>query len=1274
MQNLKTKPPHNPIAQNPPLITCISTMVCTSSLIDAIQDIKDEMGDIFTFRLYLVNDLASSDFTHAQILKLVEQTQILLFDIRGNNPFVEELVAICHELERDDLDFYQTKTIISLVGGNAELRELTQMGSFKASRIPSSSSQSLGFDEIPDLTNMVKKGIKISQNLSRLGKLLPFGMMRHLRNWTQAMDYWVYGYSGVPENHKNLILFLLKEYLGYKTIKVPEPLKIPPFGIFDPRYNQYYSTLNAYLEKYPLDPKKQTIGLFFYGGIYFEQTLPILQSFMDQLSDFNLLPVYAEVLHNLDAIRTFFYPNNQSLVGLVINLQYFQLNGGPFGGNNTETLNLYTQLNVPQFNPVINFDMDVEEYLESQQGILPINQVIAVIMPELDGRIEMMNVGCMETLGFASEIESQVYDITPLEDNIRFISARIRKWMRLRSKPNADKKIAIILYDYPPGESSLGNASYLDCFTSLEHILNILHKENYNVSSIPPAAQLIELFLNSGIINNPEHISLNHFQGVSISQSQYYQLISEIPYEKRVEIETVWGGFPGKIMTQNNHLMLPILEFGNISICLQPPRSQISDVSQEYHNKALVPHHQYLAFYRYLDKVVDVDAIIHVGTHGTVEFLPGKENVGYWKDYNHLFLGESPNIYLYHVSNTSEAAIAKRRSNAVIINHSPPPIKISGIYEEYERLETILQEYQEIVSQQSHVDKELITEYQLQIEKIAEECNIPYTSFHELESCIYRMKLAAIPAGLHTFGHNFTSDQAIEMILDILLHSSAIPSDLKEFVSFLTKRVKLDPQEGIRLISEFFIHKGLIPEEMEELHHKSTRFISDKDSIPQLTKESEAWLISLYTTISSNTEMKNLILALEGGYILPGFGGDPIRSPNIFPTGRNSFGFDPRLIPSASAYHRGEKIAHTLLEQEFQAKGKYPETVSVVLWAFETMKTGGETIGQIFNYLGIRAVKHKSVWTTELEVIPLEELNHPRINVVITICGIFRDTFPYLVDLINQAVEMIGTLEESHEQNYVLKTRHNLEGQKVPHPLARIFGPSPGKYNTNLTEIIGKGEWKDEEELAKDYIQNMGHAYLPHQQIVSSHDTFKENLRQITYLSQVRDGAEYHITDLDHYYEFSGGLIKAAESVSGTKPALYIADTTDVEIIVNSVEKAIQESVVTRNLNPKWINGMLQHKHHGTQKVAERMENLLGFTATTHQVDNWVWEKSYQKYVEDEQIKNQLIENNRFAMMKMIKTMLEAEQRGYWETDQDHIDTLKELYLDLEGWVENAYQ
>ncbi len=1249
---------------NVPKIVLISATPTARNMVDAIIEVHEKYGKIFQFKLYIVSEIEHDSSTLPQLKNDIIDAQTILVDIRGNSPVIEMVVDTLTNLRKTNQEEYDKKTIIALVGGNQEIRELTKLGSFSANKIPSKKNGGYNFDSIPELTDLVEKGIKISDKIQKFSKSLPFGLFKHIRNWYYFMDYWTYGHSGVPENLIYMLELLLRTYLGFKQIPKPKkPKKIPNYGIFDPLLNQYFPKLDDYLKAKPINPNRQTIGIFYYGGIYFEQSIPVIAEFMKCLNKVNIIPLYSETLDNITAIESFFFKDSKCLVNAVINLQYFQINGGPFGGNNSRTLELYKKMNVPQFNPIINFDMTIENYMQHKAGMYPINQIIAIVMPELDGRIEMMMAGHLDSIGFSEEIDGEVYEIYPYKKNVELISNRIIKWMDLRIKPNSEKKVCIILYDYPPGEENLGNASYLDTINSLTKITKKLEVEGYDTGNLNKIIENLgkdnkridTLFLKNSIINDPSHISLANFHGVSISSDKYREVWESLPLVMKNQVAESWGDIPGEIMVNNNNILLPILKFGKLLLGIQPSRSNILNDVSDYHNTELPPHHQYIMFYKYLEEVESIDAIIHLGTHGTPEFMPGKEVAGHIYDWNIYLQGKIPNIYIYHITNTSESAIAKRRLNAVIVNHSTPPLQISGLNEDLQLLENNLTELN-----QNADSTESQEQLKQNIESLANKYDLKYMNYNELEQQIYRMKLSAIPNGLHVFGNPFGDELKRDMILNILLHG---PESLNLVDNLEVKYGK----RNSKFLDELNILISNVIRKSEPLSSKNAGYnLEEYDHFKN-------WVLNLSSLIDQSIEMENLIRSLEGGYIEPGVGGDPIRNYETFPTGRNSFGFDPRLIPSSNATIRGNNIAEQSLKSYYENNSKWPETVSVVLWAFETMKTGGETIGQIFNYLGVRAVKEKSIWTTELELIPLQEMTHPRINPLITICGIFRDTFPNLINLIDNAVQLVIDADEPLDKNFVKKYTQKLCNSGIEKTNARIFGPAPGKYNTNLTDIIGGANWKYEEELAEDYLKNMSHVYSNTEQGVLDVNSFRTQISYINIISQIRDSSEFHITDLDHYYEFTGGLAKSYKYITKNDPNIIIADTSSNVIQISDLKQSINEGVLTRNLNPKWINGMLKHAFHGGQKVSERLENLMGFSSTTKQVDNWVWEKSFETYIENEDIKNQLIENNQFAVMDLIETFLEAEQRGYWETSEENIEKLKKLYLELDNWVEMNY-
>lgn len=1254
---------------NLPKISLITASVFMKWMTEGIIEIYQELGKAFNFQSYFLNDVNDEKIPKEEFIKKIYDSDIFLIDIRGHCLAAEIFEETYHKMEKEDPGLFEKKQIITLVGGNSQLMRLTKIGTFQGRKIPMPKKKTqLSLDEVPDLTEAVMKGVKINEILRKFSTIFPVKSLKHIRNWIRLMDYWRGGLAGVAENHKNMILFLLKNYLGFDDIKVPKPMKIPQFGIYDIVLNKYYEDLEEYLKEKPLNTNKQTVGLFFYGGMYFEQSLPIIEEFGKNLSDYNIIPVFSEVLYNIEAYKKFFFKNGTNIVSTVINFQYFQLNGGPFGGDASITLGLFKKMNVPHFNPIIQFDLLYESYLHSQEGIIPINQVISIVMPELDGRIEMMTVGCMQNLGYSEEINSDVLEVKPIGHHIELYTERVKKWLDLRIKDNCDKKIAIIIYNYPPSEDKIGNAAYLDVSESIRNLINVLIKEGYNTEELPENKSLADLFIECGALNNAKYVNVENYKGILWNCNEYIEYFNQLPEKLSRSIIEYWGDPPGEINIESDYFKLPILQKKNVLLALQPARSMVSGDSNEYHDKNLPPHHQYLAFYRFLENVLKVDAIIHVGTHGTLEFLPGKQAAGGPDDFCLNLLGHVPNIYYYHITNTSESAIAKRRGNAVVVNHAGPTFKNSDLYQEFATLESLISDYQNLNVNESDISidpikAERIKDLDKEISELAFNLNLEYSSIDELEDLLYRYKTAVIPMGLHILGKNYTLDEKVNLILQILLNTGELPEKVEKMISKLESE-----EEQYHEILEMYLKDILNGINISE-ENKLTELKINQEEEHALRD----WIIDLLLKIDQSMEIDNIVRSLEGGYIEPGLGGDPIRSPHVFPTGRNSYGFDPRLIPNSTAYKRGGIIAEKLIETHKNEFGNYPETTSVVLWAFETMKTGGETIGQVFNYLGVRPIKNRSIWTTELEVIPLEEMNHPRINVLITICGIFRDTFPYVLNLLNEAIELVANLNEPLDKNFVRKSVIELNNKGMKHSKARIFGPAPGKYNTNLTDIISAGVWEQEKELVDDYVNCMSFAYMKNQKTEKITESFLENVNNLDMMSQIRDSSEYHITDLDHYFEFTGGLARVYKELSGKQANIYIADTTTKDIKVDSLEKSIKESAITRSLNPRWIKGMLNHKYHGGQKVSERMENILGLAATTNLVDNWIWNKAYNQYIENEEIKKALIANNRFAMIDIIKNMLQANKRGYWEANENQINNLKKLYLELENWIETTY-
>ncbi|RLF54021.1 MAG: magnesium chelatase subunit H, partial [Thermoplasmata archaeon] len=1112
------------------------------------------------------------------------------------------------------------------------------MGSFHARKI-FARQPDMGFDVD---TLDISRGLKMMEFVKKMGNLFPLGGIRHARNWALAMDYWQYGGK---ENQKNLLLFLAREYGKEKRIKITPPINLAKMGIYHPRYDKFFADLDEFMEIHDLRDDKPKVGIFFYGGMHFDDCLPVVKCLSNTLEpDIKIIPVFSEVRSNLEAFKTFFFKDGRPLVDVILNLQYFRIHGGPFGGDPKPTQEVLKALDCPVFGSVHMYQTEIDKWKRSKVGFSPIEVVIALALRELDGCIEPLVLSGLTNLGFNGDIQSEVKASYPMNDRIERFKNRLKRWLSLQKKKNNEKRIALIIYDYPPGEHNLGNASYLDVFSSLEKILSVLKERGYSLEI--PRGELKDLFLKKGLANSPEWSSVG---GIKISGRMYLEWLKELPQEVRSEMMEKWGDPPGEVMTFEEEILIPGVILGNIFLGIQPSRGVHEDPEKSYHDRDLPPHHQYLAFYRWIERKFKADALIHLGTHGTLEFTKGKE-VGLSSCcFPDILIGDLPHIYIYWVTNSSEATIAKRRSYATIVNHQTPSFTTSGLYQELSDLEDLIHEYQE-AKVQDPLRAETVSK---EIFKRAKESNLLHESVEEIQSALCEIKRSIIPRGLHVLGEDYSKEELSELITLILRYDREVES-LHRIIAEIKE---LDYEELLR-----HPHKGKgdksygeILAEIEAMVKELVRGVweglSDEElllEVPRRLRKRVGAIFSyvrdLRSKIEGGREMENLLKALEGGYIQPNIGGDPIRTPEVFPTGCNTYQFDPRLIPSAAAFERGANIAETTLTHYLEKEGRYPETVSVVLWGFETVKTRGETIAQILQYLGLRLVRKSGPWFSDLEVIPLERLKRPRIDVVVTICGIFRDTFPNLIKLLSEAFRLTASLDEPLDMNLIKKHSEEIaskfsdeEGERLAN--LRIFGPKSGEYATSMRTLIETSRWEKEEDLSRSYLESMQYGYGEDIHAESASEVFKTLLSRVDLISQVRDTHEFEITELDHYYEFFGGLSRSIESVRGKKPEMLIADTTKELIQVEEVKRSIERSIRTRFLNPTWIEGMLKHKFHGGQKISERVEYLLGLAATTGRVDDWVWSGISRRYIFDEKMRDRLKENNPFATSEIIKRL-----------------------------------
>ena len=1201
--------------------------------------LNEEYGPLYVLHVIPLYSLADARRREGQLL-LIEKADLVLVDIRGTNPLIADIMAATRRGKA---------TVASLLGGSFELMSLTRMGIFDANKFfngPRAAKMGGGFANVTGETNF--------DDIDRMLKeKLPGFVYKDIGAWFEVTRYW--GINGV-ENIRRMLLFFGKRYCRLRGLGEPlPPLKEPSPAIRHPNMDMLYTDLESYLHDYGFDPEKPTAVLVSYDGMHGENCAVPTRALIRALEpDVNVVPISCDGMKNIHAIRSLAFHGGSFIGDVLIPLVWFRLNGGPIGGREELTYELFGEINRPIFHPVTVFTDSLSRWKTEKNGVSPADYLANIVLPECDGAIEPLLLCAAE-----DGTEADCKQIVPVEDRVARYAGRIKRLLRLQRLPNSEKRVALILYNYPPGEHNLGNAAYLDSFVSVRNILLRLREAGYTVGELPE--DLSTLFLERNLVNAPQWRSAG--SGVLLDETDYERLLSPFPALRR-DIEARWGAFPGSVNVCDGKLRLPLVRFGNITVALQPSRGVHENPEQSYHDKDLPPHHQYAAFYRWLD--AETDAIVHVGTHGTLEFLRGKELTPAAEDDADMLLGDLPHFYIYQTGNPSEAMTAKRRAMATLVSYSTPTADAAGLYGELLAMRDRFSELEEADKLSPQRRRDIEAEIRSAAEKQGwQELK---GELPAIEARLTELSRAMIPVGLHRFGEAMSRAEIRSFLLQALRLDRG---EMKSLQRVLADRKGWD--YAALLECESLLLETLDREAAALLE----AWLSGEETEAELHRQRD-FALSLADKLCEDHELDGLLNALAAGWAGAGLSADSIRSPELLPSGRNLYQFNPLVMPTPAAMERGARIARNTLERYQAEKGCLPQSVGVVLWGFETAKTCGETVGQVMEYLGVRVGSAAGSWFPQIEVIPRGELTHPRINVMIEICGFFRDMFPNLIALIDDAVRAVSELKE--DDNTVRaeseSLRETLVGEGIDAEEAqalsrlRMFGPAESQYGTSLTTMIETSRWSEESELGEAFSRDMRFAYGKDFRGAAHPEVSAHLLEGVELISQVQDTYEYEVTDLDHYYEFFGGFAGAVRQKRGERPMLLATNTATEKVRTEELSRAVSRGAASRTLNPKWIDAMLEHKYHGAQKIADRVQYLIGLDATTGSVEQTVWEQTAQTLLLDEEMLRRLQENNPYAAHEIAKRMAEAERRGYWEATEEEKRKLSDILMDSEEMLE----
>ncbi|QZY55861.1 cobaltochelatase subunit CobN [Crassaminicella profunda] len=1227
------------------IITVSTTVLTTIPVV--LEKINSQMNQPLDLNLHY----AASNFSNDEYLRIKEDictSDAIIVDLMGSPKKIVEIVY-------ESLETYKGQVIP--IGESA--RDFMKLGSFKANDKMMQSTKKPDMKKIRKMITMAEK----------IGKIIP-GKIRDMRNLSYITKYFK---NATFSQLESMLCLLLKYYGEVPSIQIPEePIDVMDVGICDPFNRKFHKNYASYVKNYGYNPTKPNIGILFYGHTYPNDTSFAVHNIVEKLKSLaNIIPIGFTKTSGNDPKEIKKLLTYDKKVNMIISFLPFRIGAGPMGGDAEGMVDLFKELNVPLFHPFFLSRRTIEDWEKSSQGIHSSEFMLSIMLPEMDGAIETYPVGALSSKGVAKNLHTQAYEMACIDARVEKLVNRIKSWLSLQSKKNSEKKIAIIGYNYPPGEDHLFHASYLDTFASISEILKTLKKEGYKLKELDEQS-LQNTFLEKGLINSPKYFYEKE-NYIHYKSENYMDSVNN--FSPVHDVIKEWGNAPGSIMATEKDFFIPGIINENIFIGLQPSKGIIEDENANYHDKNMTPHHQYLAFYQWLKNDFHADVILHIGTHGTLEFLPGKECGMSQTCYSDYLIGDIPHGYIYYCGNPSEGMIAKRRSHAVLIGYQPPAFTTANLYADYTKLESLIGEYHESLHLSPDRSKDLLDA----IFKIGDTLHFE-KDLDTIEKELYKMKSSLMPKGLHIFGKAYSNTALKSLFSSILQYDRGEIKSLKRIVA---EKNHLNYDE---IMDKNQIHSlKLLDEEVKTI--LDTIDLNAPIDNPLLSiygKELQKTFdygLSICNKIKQNHENKGLIKFLNGEYLPAKIGGDPIRNPDVLPSGYNLYQFDSRFIPSSVAMLRGQKIAQNTLNTYYELHGKYPKVTSVILWGLETCRTQGETLGQILYYLGVRMKNTINIWEPEFEIIPIEELNRPRIDVVVNICGFFRDMFENIIILLNEIFENIDQLGDENGYNYfhihTKKLYNDLLNESYEKEMAaelahsRIFGPSQSQYGTQITSLIKDKSWREESEIGKSFIESMRYIYSKNYRGIHFENLYEKNLSMIELISQVRSNHEYQIVDLDHYYEFFGGLSKSIETIRGKKSEMFISDTTTDHIETEKIEKSIERGIRTRLLNPKWIEEMLKHKYHGTTTIADRFENIQGLAATTNKIDQWIYHSLHDQYVMDEALKNQLKENNPYAYLEIIKQMLEYAQRGYWQASDDQVNELHKTFLELEGDIED---
>jgi len=1060
------------------------------------------------------------------------------------------------------------------------------------------------------------------------------------------------------------------------------------------------------------------VGLLFYRAHYLAGNVQPIQALCGAIATRHLTPypIFVSSLRDPDVqdeLRALLRPKDAPGIELLLNTTSFSV---ARLDDETPQVDLWEALDVPVIQVILSGGTEAQWAAQSR-GLAPRDVAMNVALPEVDGRIISRAVSFKATMQRHPQLQTDGVGYQAVGDRIQWVADLAAAWVRLRQTAVGDRRIALILANYPNRDGRIANGVGLDTPASCVAILQALQAAGYSLPAIPATSDDLMHRLTAGQTNDPE--SSHRPTTQHLSRSDYAAWFTTLPPTAQAAITQRWGSpHPDpNILSQPPPFPIPGFQLGNLFIGIQPSRGYDRDPSLNYHAPDLEPTHDYLAFYQWLRQDFGAQAIVHVGKHGNLEWLPGKSVALSADCYPEIALGALPHLYPFIVNDPGEGSQAKRRAQAVIVDHLTPPLTRAELYGSLIQMEALVDEYYEAQA----LDPTRLPLLQDRIEALIRQENLsadlsPWLGNGEtlevalqstdwgtvllgLDTCLCDLKEAQIRDGLHQFGQCPDGRLLRDLVVAIARHpgqsrlglTRAIAQDWHLPFDPLTATAAA-PWQG-HLPAPFDApcrHLGDVVEQLEAAAAALVEALMAGTLPPfecgAAMQREMAWVGDRLLPALRRTpdELANLLRGLDGRYIPSGASGAPSRGrPEVLPTGRNFYSVDIRAIPTETAWDVGRRAAETLIERYTQEQGEYPQTLGLSLWGTATMRTGGDDLAEALALLGVRPVwDGSSRRVVDFEILPLSILGRPRVDVTLRISGFFRDAFPNLIDLFHQAVQAVAALAEPADQNPLAAqaqadaqtwvnqglTADQAEGRSR----LRIFGSKPGAYGAGLQGLIDAQNWTTDDDLARAYLNWSSYAYTGQGEGQSAPAAFEQRLRHLQIVLHNQDNREHDLLDSDDYYQFQGGMAVAVRALTGATPTTYFGDHSLPENPrIRALAEELRRVYRSRVVNPKWIAGAMRHGYKGAFEMAATLDYLFAYDATTHCVEDFMYAGVAQAYLLDPEVQAFIQTKNPWALRDMAERLLEANQRGLWaEADPQMLAELRAIALQADATLE----